>query len=166
MGMVCVQLETRKLKFDMTHKQLEHANVVFNRSSLRKVIKKTSKRPKTELEKLRAKAKRDRRENQFLFIWKAINGPELVREHKFADNRKWRFDFAHKDTRVAIEIEGGTWGKSRHTTGSGYAEDREKYNTAQELGWKVFCLTSDKITANQAERIMAVIKTELGRLEP
>lgn len=122
---------------------------------------KAPKRQKTQLERERDKARRERRENEFLFIWKALNGPALVREHQFHPTRKWRCDFAHIETRVAIEIEGGTWskkGKSRHTTGKGYAEDREKYNAAQELGWKVFCLTTNMITAKQAEKIIATIK--------
>ena len=128
---------------------------------------KAPKRQKTQLEKERDKARRERRENQFLFIWNALNGPTLAREHRFAVNRKWRFDFAHLETRVAIEVEGGTWSKkkNRHTTGKGYADDREKYNSAQELGWKVFSLTSDMITAKQAERIIAVINSTTWRGE-
>lgn len=128
---------------------------------------KAPKRQKTQLEKERDRARRQRRENEFLFIWNALNGPALVREHRFHPTRKWRCDFAHLQTRVIIEIEGGTWSKkkNRHTTGNGYADDREKYNSAQELGWKVFSLTSDMITAKQAERIIAVINSTTWRVE-
>lgn len=129
---------------------------------------KAPKQAKTQLQKEREKARRERRESEFLFLWKALRGPDLVREHRFAENRKWRFDFAHVDTRVAIEIEGGTWGKrkSRHTTGVGYSKDAEKYNAAAELGWKVFRLTSDRITAKEAERIMGVINSTTWRIDP
>lgn len=127
---------------------------------------KAPKRALTQLQKERRKAQRQRLENKFLFIWKALNGPELVREHRFVSNRKWRFDFAHLETCVAIEIEGGTWGKkkSRHTTGKGYADDCEKYNAAQDLFWKVFRLTADMITAKQAEKIIGTINSTARRL--
>lgn len=115
------------------------------------------KRAKTELEKAKAKAKRDKWENAFLFLWKALNGPILEREFKFHNERKWRFDFAHLETRVAIEIEGGTWSGGRHTRGSGYSKDCEKYNSAALLGWKVFRLTSDMVTTKNANAILQTI---------
>lgn len=84
-------------------------------------------------------------EKQFLWAWQALGGPELVREHRFHAVRLWRFDFAHVPTKVAIELEGGTWRASRHTTGSGFRKDCEKYNAAILLGWRVFRLTTDMI---------------------
>jgi very-short-patch-repair endonuclease len=115
------------------------------------------KRTKTELEKARSKAKREKWENAFLFLWKALNGPILEREFKFHNERKWRFDFAHLETRVAIEVEGGTWSGGRHSRGAGYSADCEKYNSATELGWKVFRLTSDMITTKNANMILQTI---------
>ena len=57
----------------------------------------------------------------------------------FHPTRRWRFDFAWAPERVALEIEGGVWlkgnKKSRHTTGRGFTDDREKYNEAMLLGW-------------------------------
>lgn len=117
---------------------------------------KAPKRAKTELEKLKAKAKRERWENYFAFIWKEIGGPTLVREHCFCD-RKWRFDFAELRSKVAIEVEGGTWSGGRHTRGAGYSADCEKYNEATRLGWRVFRLTSNMITVQNLEAIMRVI---------
>ena len=35
-----------------------------------------------ELKRIQSKAKRESLENKFLFIWRAINGPELLREHR------------------------------------------------------------------------------------
>lgn len=105
---------------------------------------------------MRAKAARERNENKFLFLWKAINGPELKREHRFHSVREWRCDFAHTDTQVAIEIEGGTWSKkkkSRHSTGLGFSDDCKKYNAANLCGWTVFRLTSDMITLEHVEPI-------------
>lgn len=113
---------------------------------------KAPKRPKTDLQRLQDKARRQKHENAFEFLWKAIGGPELKREHRFCE-RMWRFDFAHQDTRTAIEIEGGVWTKGRHNTGAGFSEDRVKYNRAALLGWHVFSLTPDMITREHVEPI-------------
>ncbi|NIP25770.1 MAG: hypothetical protein GWN94_02580, partial [Phycisphaerae bacterium] len=81
-------------------------------------------------------------------------GENYVREHKFArevldTNEKireglakrglkdWRFDFAYKTERVAVEVEGGVYTQGRHTRGEGFEEDCEKYNQATLLGWRV-----------------------------
>ena len=34
---------------------------------------------------------------------------EPTREYRFAPPRRWRFDFAWVDRKIAFEIEGGTW---------------------------------------------------------
>ncbi len=64
---------------------------------------------------------------------------EFVEEYLFHDTRKWRFNFAILDKKIAIEYEGifGK-GKSRHTTLKGYTADTEKYNAAAAYGWRVF----------------------------
>jgi len=61
----------------------------------------------------------------------------IHREVKFDEERKWRFDYADEDLKIAFEIEGGVWGKSRHTSPIGYASDAEKYNSAALQGWIV-----------------------------
>jgi very-short-patch-repair endonuclease len=84
-------------------------------------------------------------QKRFLWAWQALQGPELAREHAFHPIRKWRFDFAHVPSKVAIELEGGTWSASRHTTGAGFRRDCEKYNAAVLAGWRVFRLTTDML---------------------
>lgn len=58
-------------------------------------------------------------------------------EYRFCDARKWRFDFAWPESRIALEVEGGVWTGGRHTRGSGFIKDMEKYNIAAMLGWRV-----------------------------
>jgi hypothetical protein len=58
-------------------------------------------------------------------------------EHKFHPTRKWRFDYAWEDYRIALEVEGGVWVGGRHTSGAGFVKDMEKYNEAACLGWRI-----------------------------
>ena len=76
-------------------------------------------------------------------------------EYYFAKPRRWRFDLAWPELMVAFEREGGSWGSSRHTSGSGYAKDCEKYNRAAQLGWRVFRFTGDMIRDGRAFAMMS-----------
>jgi len=77
-------------------------------------------------------------------------------EYRFHPTRKWRFDFAFPDKKVAIECEGGVWTGGRHTSGSGYVGDTQKYNEAVILGWRVLRYTTStlKNIREDLERIM------------
>jgi very-short-patch-repair endonuclease len=77
-----------------------------------------------------------------LWAWAQANKLELLTEHKFHPERKWRFDWAFPSHMIAIEYEGLMSEKSRHTTISGFTGDADKYNAAQQLGWKVFRYTA------------------------
>lgn len=74
-------------------------------------------------------------------IIKAEFNLRAVKEHRFHDTRRWRFDYAIPSEKIAIEVEGGIWlrneKQSRHTRGSGFVKDMEKYNTATAMGWKL-----------------------------
>lgn len=69
----------------------------------------------------------------------------FVREFKFHPTRKWRFDFAFPDRKLAIEIEGGIYSKGRHTRPDGYQKDMEKYNAASTLGWTLLRFTPQQV---------------------
>jgi len=62
--------------------------------------------------------------------------------------RRWRFDFAWPDWKLAVEIEGGVFAHGRHTRGKGYEADCEKYNAAAVLGWTVLRYTPDMLQKN------------------
>jgi len=73
------------------------------------------------------------------------------REYRFSDTRRWRFDFAWPDRRIAVEIEGGTkFGMSKHSRGDGYVNDCRKYNQAALLGWDVFRFTTQMVLSGEA----------------
>lgn len=63
---------------------------------------------------------------------------DVVREYIFWVGRKWRFDFCIPDAKIAIEIEGGIWNGGRHTRGTGFEKDCEKYAHAAFAGYRVF----------------------------
>ena len=73
------------------------------------------------------------------------HGLKWVKEHKFHDKRKFRFDYAVTDIKLAIEYEGGTWSGGAHTRGKHYSSDCEKYNLAQINGWIVLRYTADTV---------------------
>jgi very-short-patch-repair endonuclease len=80
-----------------------------------------------------------------------------TREHRFDPVRKWRFDFAFPDKKIAVEIDGGTWMKNggRHARSADY----EKRNAATFAGWKVYYYTPDMIKSGRA--LQQVIKSIL-----
>ncbi|WP_395707023.1 hypothetical protein [Casimicrobium huifangae] len=87
----------------------------------------------------------------FGIAWRSVVGviPEdsaWRREHEFAkqEGRKWRFDWAHIPTRVAVEVDGGNR-MARIINGRAVAvgrhtqdDDYEKMNAATAMGWRVF----------------------------
>jgi very-short-patch-repair endonuclease len=83
--------------------------------------------------------------------------PKWEREFTFHSDRKFRFDFAFPDRKVAVEIEGGTWSGGRHSRGSGFSEDTVKYNAAAVLGWRVFRFTTEQVLGGSAIQTMRAL---------
>ena len=73
------------------------------------------------------------------------------REYYFHPERKWRFDYAHEGYRIAVELQGGIFGKkSGHNSGVGIRNGMEKLNEAQRLGWKVYQFYVDDVKSGSA----------------
>lgn len=92
--------------------------------------------------KLTAKQKlRQAKESTFraaVQAWLRQNGlPPCEFEHRFHDERRWRFDLAWPHSKTAVEIHGGLFRFGHHSRGKGFLDDREKIGEAQRLGWKV-----------------------------
>lgn len=77
----------------------------------------------------------------------ALTNPE--NEYVFHPIRRWRFDYAWPEKKVAVEIEGAVFipGKG-HSSGSGISKDIEKYNAATLLGWRVMRYTTTMLRKN------------------
>lgn len=83
-------------------------------------------------------------EKMFLDQCDAV-GLRPEQEFVFAAPRKWRADFAFPNPKILVEIEGGSWIAGRHSRGSGFAKDCEKYNAAALLGYRVLRFTPQMV---------------------
>ncbi len=86
-----------------------------------------------------------------------IEAPQ--REYPFAPPRRWRFDFAWPDIKLAAEVEGGIHSRGRHVRASGFAADAEKYNHAALQWWTVLRFTSQSVRSGHA---VSMIRTALA----
>ncbi len=90
-----------------------------------------------------------------------FNVPMPVREFLFAKEshkRKWRFDFAWIDKKVAVEVDGNAWqtkGGGRHGTD----DDRDKMNTAVALGWRVLRFSPQQLENDPLKCLTFVLDT-------
>lgn len=92
--------------------------------------------------------------------------PAPEREWTFHPDRRWRFDMAWPKEMVALEIEGGIFGKGKvcpvckqskrlgHTSVGGMLDDMEKYNEATLLGWRVIRVIPSEMTSGKAFRLV------------
>lgn len=74
----------------------------------------------------------------------------MEQEYRFHPKRRWRFDFAWPEKRIAVEVEGGTWTGGRHTRGAGFEADCEKYMEALLAGWRVLRVTAGLVRDGRA----------------
>lgn len=77
-----------------------------------------------------------------------------VTEFRFDPHRRWRFDYAWPERKLALEIEGGTWSRGRHVRPGGYEKDCEKYNAATLQGWRVLRVTTGMVKDGRALRLL------------
>lgn len=99
-------------------------------------------------------------EETFALQLRAIKLPVPEREYRFHKTRKFLFDFAWPRMKIAVEVEGGTYGfknpktgrfvrSGRHSRGDGFYNDCVKYNLAAIDGWTV--LRGDSKMVNNGE---------------
>lgn len=82
-----------------------------------------------------------------------------ITEYRFASPRRWRFDFAWPEVRVALEVEGGVWrtGGGAHSHPTGILRDIEKYNRAAALGWRVVRVVPERLVTPATFRLLEAL---------
>ena len=81
--------------------------------------------------------------NGYSKIYEQLLGGEWWAEWPFHPTRKWRFDYACPELKIAIEVDGGIFTGGRHSGGVGQLKDFEKGNAACAMGWYVFHTTPE-----------------------
>lgn len=101
-------------------------------------------------------------ENAFDTLWDELF-PHLDLETEFLliPGRKFRADYAHIPSKTAVEINGGIWVKSKHSSGFGITRDYMKLNLAQSFGWCVFQLSAEMIDPYWLDIIAQTIENRL-----
>jgi hypothetical protein len=99
-------------------------------------------------------------ERTFITYYKMFGDSSLPyeREYIFHPTRNWRLDFAWPVQKVAVEIEGGVFSGGRHTRGTGFTEDCEKYNAATLHGWRLLRFTPQMLEADPETCIEQVLQ--------
>lgn len=96
-------------------------------------------------------------------VWKVYGCPSPITEFRFAEPRKFRFDYAWPDRKIAVEKEGGIWIKGfsgrggAHALPSNIIRDMEKGNLACKLGWRVFRFTPRQFKTGEAQNFMKAL---------
>jgi very-short-patch-repair endonuclease len=96
---------------------------------------------------------------KFELLCKA-HGLEPTPEWRFCE-RRWRFDFAFVDQRVAVEIDGAVWARGRHQRPKGFISDCDKLNTAQMNGWVVLRFTDEHM--KDGDKCIRLVKEALAQ---
>ncbi len=104
-------------------------------------------------------AKRGKAKTPMVVHWDFWGIPEPVAEHRVCKDRRWRFDWAWVEDKVALEVQGGCWTHGKHSRGKGQLNDFAKANRAVVLGWKLLYCTPSQIESGE---IMPVIRQALG----
>ena len=81
-----------------------------------------------------------------------------LREYRFDNSRRFKFDMAIPDYRVAVEIDGGVYIKSGHSGGANLEKAMERGNLACMHGWRVLHYTP-KMAMDTSKVVMDVLLT-------
>ena len=75
-------------------------------------------------------------------------GLKYEREVCLIPGRKWRWDF--RVGNLAIEVQGQTWTKGAHSSGSGILRDCQKLNAAVLAGYRPLIFTTQMVVSGEA----------------
>jgi len=84
---------------------------------------------------------------------------KVIPEYRFHEKRRWRFDYAIPEFKIAVEIDGGLWIGGRHSRPSGIQKDMEKLNTATSIGWSILRFTPTQLKKEYLECLRIIEET-------
>lgn len=87
---------------------------------------------------------------------------DLYAEQKLIPSRRFRFDFVHYPSRIAIEINGGNWIFGRHTRPDALNSEYEKVLLAAREGYTVLFLSQDQVTREYVQLLGEIIEARSG----
>jgi len=93
-------------------------------------------------------------EDLFAFQLDSAGLTGYVREYQAIPGRRFRFDFAWRKERLLVEINGGTYSKGAHSTGTGINRDYEKGNLAVLNGWRVLSFDTKMVKSGAALEVV------------
>ena len=131
---------------------LNRTNAYQKRKALGRRYSSTAPRASNVVEKIGGSGRKSPGEESFaLQLTEA--GIEFEREAKIVDGRKFRVDFklgGKLSGVIVVEIEGQTWHKGGHSSGTGIMRDMEKYNLLTALGYRVYRFTTGQVLDGSA----------------
>jgi len=89
-------------------------------------------------------------EDIFAFQLDSAGLTGYIREYQAIPGRKFRFDFAFIRENLLIELNGGTFTRGGHSTGTGIRRDYTKQNLCQIAGYKLLTFDADMVKSGQA----------------
>lgn len=123
--------------------------MVESRRKTTQCIEKENKRSKGLKMARSKKLKKKETTDFFCALVRSDIKVDIVKEHRFLKDRRFRFDYAIPEYKIAIEQEGGIWTNGRHVRGAGYKRDMEKYSLAAVEGWIVIRRTPQELSTNE-----------------
>ncbi len=103
--------------------------------------------------------------NLFIYAWRALapRSPltafDWTAEYKFHASRKWRFDWAYPERKIAVEVSGGQW--AAHGGRHSRDVDRDKKNHAAADGWRILEFSTQQLE-NDPVACIALVLRALG----
>lgn len=95
-------------------------------------------------------------------------GPMFELEYCFATSmgRKWKWDIAFVDHKLAVEVDGGIWVQGAHGHPTTILRNMEKRNWAVRLGWRVLAFDTKQAQNGEALAFIDAVLMKVISLTP
>jgi len=95
-------------------------------------------------------------EKRFLLLWEAVGGNQLdwlFGQKIFAERPRMHVDFYNAEWRIAVEIDGGQWQISGHSSGKGLQRDAVKLALCNRIGVKLYRFPTSMVCFEEVEKL-------------